>query len=77
MRLPFQFYLIMNLAVGGTNGFFPDEGNASGKPWRNNSPTAIRDFWNGRNQWLGGWNLGVNTVLDASLQVDHVRIWAL
>ena len=32
----FQFYFIINLAVGGTNGFFPDaavnEGGAP-KPW--------------------------------------------
>lgn len=67
----------MNIAVGGTNGFFPDVGNASGKPWLNASPNAIRDFWNGRNQWLPGWNLGVNTVLDASMQIDYVRVWAL
>ena len=35
-----QFYLIVNLAVGGTNGFFPDaavnEGGA-GKPWSDTS----------------------------------------
>lgn len=36
-----QFYLIINLAVGGTTGFFPDGvSNPSGKPWSNTSPTV-------------------------------------
>lgn len=31
----------MNLAVGGTNGFFPDNSeNEQKKPWKNNSPTV-------------------------------------
>ncbi|CAH2992139.1 unnamed protein product [Chilo suppressalis] len=73
-----KFYLIMNLAVGGTNGFFPDGvSNPSPKPWWNGSPTASTDFWNARNNWLPTWNLNVNDGRDASLQVDHVRIWAL
>lgn len=33
LRCVTEFYLIMNVAVGGTNGFFPDgQGN---KPWFN------------------------------------------
>ncbi|XP_022117149.2 beta-1,3-glucan-binding protein [Pieris rapae] len=68
-----KFYLIMNLAVGGTNGFFPDGvSNPDPKPWWNGSPTAPRDFWNARNAWLRTWN-GEN----AALQVDYVRVWAL
>ena len=41
-----QFYLILNVAVGGTGGFFPD-GVASNppKPWQDTSPTAMREFW--------------------------------
>ena len=32
-----EFYLIMNVAVGGTNGWFPEaQGN---KPWLNGSPS--------------------------------------
>jgi len=48
-----QFYLLINLAVGGTNGYFNDawiNGNGA-KPWSNNSPTAMRDFWNAKNMW--------------------------
>lgn len=33
------FYLIMNIAVGGTNGFFPD--GMGGKPWQDSSSTAM------------------------------------
>lgn len=43
---PSQFYIIMNVAVGGTNGFFPD-GIDPNKPWANTSPQAFVDFWNG------------------------------
>jgi len=51
------FYLIFNVAVGGTNGFFPD-GNHYGsatKPWSNNSPHAAADFWAKKNDWLPTW----------------------
>jgi hypothetical protein len=33
------FYLILDVAVGGTNGFFPD--NVGGKPWVDSSLTAM------------------------------------
>ncbi|CAG4937642.1 unnamed protein product [Colias eurytheme] len=73
-----KFYIIINLAVGGTNGFFPDGVvNPSPKPWWNGSPTAPRDFWNARNNWLPTWNPNVNNGEDAALQVDYVRVWAL
>ena len=48
-----DFYLIINLAVGGTNGWFDD--GVNGKPWVDASPTAKRDFWNARSQWLPTW----------------------
>ncbi|CAG7835655.1 unnamed protein product [Allacma fusca] len=67
-----QFYLIMNLAVGGTNSYFQDNLPNSKKPWRNSSPLAALDFWNSRSDWLPTWD-GEN----AALQVDYVRVWAL
>ncbi len=67
----YQFYLIINLAVGGTNGFFPDEA-VPGKPWSNLSPTAFRDFWNARGQWYPTWEGE-----EAALQVDYVKVWSL
>nr|AAZ08499.1 gram negative bacteria binding protein 2 [Nasutitermes magnus] len=67
------FYLILNVAVGGVNGYFPDGAqNPGGKPWLNTSPQASTDFWSGRNQWLATWNGE-----DTAMQVDYVKIWAL
>lgn len=43
-----EFYLIMNVAVGGTNGYFPDGGN---KPWSNNDPHAVNSFWDRKGDW--------------------------
>ena len=48
-----EFYLILNLAVGGTNGWFED--GKSGKPWLNDSPNAKKDFWQARDQWFPTW----------------------
>ena len=36
-----EFYLILNLAVGGTNGWFPDE---DGKPWLDGSESEDLSF---------------------------------
>ncbi|XP_012945133.1 beta-1,3-glucan-binding protein [Aplysia californica] len=51
-----EFYMIFNVAVGGTNGFFPD-GNLypTTKPWKNSSPHAAEDFWTKRSTWDGSW----------------------
>lgn len=50
LNAPFdqRYYLIINLAVGGTNGFWPD---GPGKPWQNDAPHAANDFWNAANEW--------------------------
>ena len=48
-----EFYLILNLAVGGTNGWFQD-GQAA-KPWLDNSLNAPKDFWDARQQWYPTW----------------------
>lgn len=69
-----EFYLILNLAVGGT-AYFPDGAvNPGGKPWLNTSPRAAADFWEGRNAWLPTWN---NQDGSSHLQVDYVKVWAL
>ncbi|XP_065094019.1 beta-1,3-glucan-binding protein-like [Ochlerotatus camptorhynchus] len=76
-----EFYILMNLAVGGVNGYFPDvppaTNGARGKPWLNTSPTAARDFWNGRNLWLPSWRMDENRGKESSFQIDYVRVWAL
>ncbi|XP_062537645.1 beta-1,3-glucan-binding protein-like [Armigeres subalbatus] len=75
-----EFHIIMNLAVGGTNGYFPDSpavNKNNAKPWANGSPTARGGFWSAKEDWLPTWNLDENDSKDASLQVDYVRVWAL
>ncbi|KAL3274993.1 hypothetical protein HHI36_019765 [Cryptolaemus montrouzieri] len=70
-----DFYLLINVAVGGTGGYFPDKCvNPNGKPWKSSSPNAARDFWNGRWQWRPTWNEGTR---QRALQVDYVKVWAL
>lgn len=48
-----EFYLILNLAVGGTNGWFKD-GN-DGKPWLDTSKNARKEFWEARHKWEPTW----------------------
>jgi beta-glucanase (GH16 family) len=62
-----EFYLILNVAVGGTNGWFQD--GASGKPWVDGSPTAKQDFWNARDQWYPRWGGG------GQMTVSKVQMW--
>lgn len=69
-----KFYIIVNLAVGGTSFFRDDNGNLRGKPWKNNSTTAYRDFWQGKDQWLPTWNFQSN---DTHLIIDYIRVYAV
>ncbi|XP_055300590.1 beta-1,3-glucan-binding protein-like [Sitodiplosis mosellana] len=70
-----EFHFIINLAVGANNGYFPDDlANKNGpKPWRNGSPTAMKDFWSQRNQWQKSWDSGDKS----SLIVESVKVTAL
>lgn len=74
-----KFYIILNLAIGGTNGFFPDEVPATPeKPWSNTSPTALLDFWNARDSWLPSWQQGESRISEgAALKIDYVKIWKM
>lgn len=70
-----QFYFIINLTVGGTHGYFPDFKNTqSTKPLIDTLPSAMKDFWTNRNQWLPTWNSYKD---DICLIVDSVRVWAI
>jgi len=62
------FYLIINLAVGGTNGFFEDPDLT--KPWDNNAANATAYFWAAKDQWYPSWTKG-----KAKMQVDYVKMW--
>jgi len=63
-----EFFLILNVAVGGISPYFPD--GLAGKPWTNSDSHAINSFWRGRNQWLPTWKGN-----DVAMQVDWVRIY--
>ena len=62
-----EFYLILNVAVGGRNGWFKD--GKSGKPWVDTSDSAAKEFWNGKDQWLPTWKKG------AEMVVSSVKMW--
>lgn len=64
-----EFYLILSVAVGGTNGWFQDE--KSGKPWTDTSRTAKNDFWNARSEWYPTW-----TAPGAGqMEISKVEMW--
>lgn len=65
-----EFYLILNLAVGGTNSYFPD--GQGGKPWSDLDSHSVNAFYNAKGQWYPTWQ-GEN----ASLQVDSITVWSL
>jgi hypothetical protein len=62
----------MNVAVGGTNGWFPD--NKGGKMWLDNSETAMRDFAVRQDDWYSTWPQG-DQIDDRALVVDYVKMW--
>lgn len=63
-----EFYLIFNVACGGTNGYFPD--GVGNKPWSNTDPHAVNAFTNAKDTWYKTWDGE-----DAALQVDYVKVW--
>jgi len=64
------FYLIMNVAVGGTNGWFPD--GAGNKPWLDGSLEAMYDFARAQDQWFSTWPTDLTR---RGLAVDSVKMW--
>ncbi|KAG5722255.1 Beta-1,3-glucan-binding protein [Termitomyces sp. T112] len=65
-----EFYLIMNIAVGSTNGWFPDgQGN---KPWLNQAQNPMLDFAKAESQWYPTWP---SNAFDRGMVVDYVRMW--
>lgn len=68
------FYLILNVAVGGSNGWFLD--GEDGKPWVDNSPNARVTFWNDREQWLKTWADGEGSKkASGEMRVKSVKMW--
>ena len=72
------FYLVMNVAVGGTTGYFPDEWCS--KPWQSNTTTKnyypVGDFLGAQSQWFSTWSMDGTTVSDnAAMEVEEIRYW--
>ena len=65
LRSDQRFYLIINIAVGGTNGYFPD--GVGGKPWTDQSAHAANDFWARVEDWYPTWT--------SPMMVDYVRVY--
>jgi beta-glucanase (GH16 family) len=63
-----DFYLILNVAVGGTNGWWTD--GVASKPWVDASATARRDFWNARDQWYPTWDQDKGKMI-----IKSVKMW--
>ena len=65
-----QFYIILNLAVGGE--YFGDDlsNEPYARPWTLSSGKAMRQFWQSRAMWRPTWQ-GEN----AALQVDYLRVY--
>jgi beta-glucanase (GH16 family) len=68
-QTPFDqdFYLILNVAVGGQNGWFLD--GADGKPWVDASASAKKDFWDAKDKWYPTWEKSGQMI------VDSVKMW--
>nr|XP_002740986.2 PREDICTED: beta-1,3-glucan-binding protein-like [Saccoglossus kowalevskii] len=67
-----EFYIIMNVAVGGVTYFDDSFTNyPHAKPWLNDSPHASYDFWMAKDQWYPTWNDE-----ESALQVKHIQVWA-
>ena len=68
----------MNVAVGGTGGYFHDSivNEDYPKPWSDSSSTAAKDFWSAKDKWYETWNPEENNGEGAAMKIDYVRVWA-
>ncbi|KAI8063791.1 concanavalin A-like lectin/glucanase domain-containing protein [Gongronella butleri] len=64
-----EFYLIINLAVGGASAYWPDDAK---KPWSNVDGRPPNQFWDKRSQWLPTWGAGNKR----AFAIDWVKIWS-
>lgn len=68
-----EFYLILNVAVGGTNGYFGDgDPTTPNKPWSNAGANPRSDFWNARGSWLNTWPKDPK---ERGMAIDYVKMW--
>ncbi|SJX61510.1 related to beta-1,3-glucan binding protein [Sporisorium reilianum f. sp. reilianum] len=65
-----EFFLILNVAVGGTNGYFKD--GLGDKPWSNDAKNARGQFWEARNKWLPTWPKDPK---QRGMEIEYVKMW--
>ncbi|CBQ68259.1 related to beta-1,3-glucan binding protein [Sporisorium reilianum SRZ2] len=66
-----EFYLILNVAVGGTNGYFQD-GQGDMKPWSNDAKNAASQFWLSKDTWLPSWPKDPK---QRGMEIEYVKMW--
>ncbi|EST06922.1 Glycoside hydrolase, family 16 [Kalmanozyma brasiliensis GHG001] len=66
-----EFYLILNVAVGGTNGYFKD-GQGDDKPWSNDAENAAGQFWQSKDKWLPTWPTDPK---QRGMEIEYVKMW--
>jgi beta-glucanase (GH16 family) len=68
-----DFYLILNVAVGGTNAYFPD--GQCGKTWTNDDSRSANTFWNTHGVWYPTWNYPATN--QSAMKIDSVNVWSI
>lgn len=68
-----EFYIILNVAAGGTNGYFPD--GQCGKTWSDMDQHSVNAFWNSWGAWYPTWEYP--DTHNAAMKVDYVKVWSL
>ncbi|KAI0087252.1 concanavalin A-like lectin/glucanase domain-containing protein [Irpex rosettiformis] len=67
-----EFFLILDLAVGGTSGWFPD--GVGDKPWLDGSDSAMKNFALAQDTWVKTWPSNQD---DRAFRIDSVKMWSL
>nr|UCK81490.1 coelomic cytolytic factor-1 [Arenicola marina] len=83
LMAPFDqnFHFLLNVAVGGTNGFIPDDSQASNrgdqypKPWNNgmSQKDGMNSFYSAQDDWYWTWTRGDT----GTMQVNSVQVYEL
>ncbi|CAN0135126.1 unnamed protein product [Ectocarpus fasciculatus] len=63
-----KFYVVMNVAVGGVSGFFPD--GEGGKMWADKDSDAAMKFHETTHDWHSTWD-----GKGSALQIESVKVW--
>lgn len=66
-----KFYLILNVAVGTSFGFFPD--GVGNKPWVDGTSTAMADFYSAKDTWYPTWGKGNKR----AMAIESIKAWSI